>query len=36
MVAPKIPHLERPGKCNGHSSARHLKQMFPAGTEVTL
>ena len=36
ISAPEIPHPGRPGECYGHLSARHLKQLLPAGTHVTL
>jgi len=35
--APEIPHPGKPGEeCYGSRSTRHLKQLLPAGTHVTL
>lgn len=36
ISAPEIPNPGKPGECYGHLSARHLKQLLPAGTHVTL
>jgi len=36
ISAPEIPHLGKPGECYGSRSTRHLKQLLPAGTHVTL
>jgi len=36
ISAPEIPHHGKPGECYGHPSTRHLKQLLPAGTHVTL
>ena len=36
ISAPEIPHPGKPGECYGHLSARHLKQLLPAGTHVAL
>lgn len=34
--APEIPHPGKPGECYGHASTRHLEQLLPADTHVTL
>lgn len=36
ISAPEIPHPGKPGECYGHAATRHLKQLLPAGTDVTL
>jgi micrococcal nuclease len=36
ISAPEIPHPGRPGECFGYPATRHLKQLLPAGTPVTL
>ena len=36
ISAPEIPHPGKPGECYGHASTRHLEQLLPAGTHVTL
>lgn len=36
LSAPEIPHPGKPGECYGSASTRHLKQLLPAGTHVTL
>lgn len=36
ISAPEIPHPGKPGECYGDRSTRHLKQLLPAGTHVTL
>lgn len=36
ISAPEIPQPGKPGECYGYPSARHLKQLLPAGTQVTL
>lgn len=36
ISAPEIPHPGKPGECYGHASTRHLEQLLPAGTQVTL
>jgi micrococcal nuclease len=36
ISAPEIPHPGKPGECYGNPSTRHLKQLLPAGTHVTL
>jgi micrococcal nuclease len=34
--APEIPQPGKPGECFGFPSRRHLEQLLPAGTQVTL
>lgn len=34
--APEIPHPDKRGKCYGAPSTRHLRQLLPVGTQVTL
>jgi len=36
ISAPEIPHPGKPGECYGHPATRHLKQLLPVGTDVTL
>jgi len=36
ISAPEIPHPGKPGECYGYRSTRHLKQLLPVGTPVTL
>lgn len=36
ISAPEIRHPGNPGECYGSRSTRHLKQLLPAGTHVTL
>ncbi|NYI47854.1 micrococcal nuclease [Nocardioides aromaticivorans] len=36
ISAPEIPHPGKPGECYGQAATRHLKQLLPAGTHVTL
>jgi micrococcal nuclease len=36
ISAPEIPHPGKPGECYGYPSTRHLKQLLPVGTDVTL
>ena len=36
ISAPEIPHPGKPGECYGYPSTRHLKQLLPEGTHVTL
>lgn len=36
ISAPEIPHPGKPGECYGYPSTRHLKQLLPVGTPVTL
>jgi len=36
ISAPEIPHPDRAGECYGYPATRHLKQLLPAGTHVTL
>lgn len=36
ISAPEIPHPGKSGECYGQASTRHLKQLLPVGTEVTL
>jgi micrococcal nuclease len=36
ISALEIPQPGRPGECYGYPSTRHLKQLLPAGTHVTL
>lgn len=36
ISAPEVPQPDEPGQCYGHASTRHLDQLLPAGTRVTL
>ncbi len=36
ISAPEIAHPGKPGECYGSRSTRHLKQLLPAGTHVTI
>lgn len=36
ISAPEIPQPGKPGECYGSASTRHLRQLLPAGTQVTL
>lgn len=36
ISAPEIPHPGKPGECYGSPSTRHLRQLLPVGTQVTL
>lgn len=36
ISAPEIPHHGKPGQCYGSRSTRHLRQLLPPGTAVTL
>lgn len=36
ISAPEIPHPGKPGECYGYPATRHLKQLLPIGTHVTL
>ena len=36
ISAPEIPHPGKPGECYGYPATRHLKQLLPGGTDVTL
>jgi micrococcal nuclease len=36
ISAPEIPHPGKPGECYGYPATRHLKQLLPVGTDVTL
>lgn len=36
ISAPEVPHPGKPGECFGYPATRHLKQLLPAGTQVTL
>lgn len=36
ISAPEIPHPGKPGECYGEAATRHLEQLLPAGTQVTL
>ena len=36
ISAPEIPHPGKPGECYGQAATRHLEQLLPVGTRVTL
>lgn len=36
ISAPEIPHPGKSGECYGKAATRHLEQLLPTGTEVTL
>ena len=36
ITAPEIPHPGKPGECYGQAATRHLEQLLPVGTRVTL
>lgn len=36
ISAPEIPHPGKAGECYGYPATRHLKQLLPVGTHVTL
>lgn len=36
ISAPEEPHPGNAGECYGHAATRHLEQLLPVGTQVTL
>lgn len=36
ISAPEVPHTDKPGECYGQAATRHLEQLLPVGTRVTL